>query len=67
MWEKLLELSEDKLSVLAKLMPDVELDNSTDQQGLENALEQIQAQDYFVLDEEVDRFLKLAKKSETEA
>lgn len=67
MWEKLLELSEDKLSVLAKLMPDVELDNSTDLQGLENALEQIQAQDYFVLDEEVERFLKLAKNSETEA
>ena len=67
MWEKLLELSEDKLSVLAKLMPDIELDNSTDQQGLENALEQIQAQDYFVLEEEVECFLKLAKNCETEA
>lgn len=67
MWETLLELSEDKRRVIAKLDPQTEIESNLDTQGLDVALSSIGAEDYFVSSDEAERFLKLAKARKSEA
>lgn len=67
MWETLLEMSEDKRKVIAKLDPQTEIESDLDTQGLETALSSIGAEEYFVSLDEAERFLKLAKACKSEA
>lgn len=67
MWKKLVGLSEDKSQVLAKLPSDLNVSNDFSSKGLEEALSEINASHFFVMEEEVTRFVNYAKDSKGEA
>ncbi|MDN3685204.1 hypothetical protein QW180_22915 [Vibrio sinaloensis] len=47
MWDKFVALSEDGHAVLAKLSPDITVDNNFDTRGLDEALEKVGASNFF--------------------
>ena len=67
MWDKLVTLSDDKQFVIAKLSNEQVLDNDFDTDGLDSALQLIDAKDYFLLQDEVMRFINMAKELKSEA
>ncbi|MEZ8099131.1 DUF342 domain-containing protein [Vibrio bivalvicida] len=67
MWNKFVAFSEDKEQVVAKLSPDITVDNNFDTRGLNEALTAIDADEYKLLEEEVARFINLAKDMKSEA
>ncbi|MCG9596367.1 FapA family protein [Vibrio sp. Isolate25] len=67
MWEKLVSLSDDNQQVIAKLRPDMNIDGRFDSKGVEEALEQIGATDFCILEEEITRFINCAKEGKSEA
>ncbi|WJG24628.1 DUF342 domain-containing protein [Vibrio furnissii] len=66
MWKDLIALSENKKSVMAKLPSDKTVDKSFSAAGLVEALAEIGARKYLVLDSEVTRFVNCAKESKGE-
>ncbi|KGY14365.1 polymerase [Vibrio tubiashii] len=67
MWNKFVAFSEGKDQVIAKLSPDITVDNNFDTRGLDEALAAIGADQLFVLEGEVSRFITLAKEMKSEA
>lgn len=67
MWDKFVALSEDGHAVLAKLSPDITVDNNFDTRGLDEALEKVGASNFYLIEDEVKRFIKLAKETSGEA
>lgn len=67
MWDKFVAFSEDQNQVLAKLTSDIVVDSNFDTRGLDEALVNLKADDYFVLEDEVARFINLAKEMKSEA
>ncbi|WP_070963785.1 DUF342 domain-containing protein [Vibrio sonorensis] len=67
MWKKIVSLSEDNQSVIAKLSPDFNISNSFDSKGLSEVLKSLGAEDFFVIEEEVSRFINLAKEEKGES
>ncbi len=67
MWDKFVALSEDNQSVIAKLSSDITVDNNFDTRGLDEALASIEANDFFVLDDQVAQFINYAKEMKSEA
>ncbi|NOH21724.1 DUF342 domain-containing protein [Vibrio europaeus] len=67
MWNKFVAFSEDKEQVVAKLSPDITVDNNFDTRGLSEALSEIGAGELFVLEDEVTRFINFAKEMKSEA
>ncbi|WCP69391.1 FapA family protein [Vibrio tubiashii] len=67
MWNKFVAFSEDKEQVVAKLSPDITVDNNFDTRGLSDALSEIGAGELLVLDDEVTRFINFAKEMKSEA
>ncbi|MDC5856726.1 DUF342 domain-containing protein [Vibrio europaeus] len=67
MWNKFVAFSEDKEQVVAKLSPDITVDNNFDTRGLSEVLSEIGAGELFVLEDEVTRFINFAKEMKSEA
>ena len=67
MWDKLVTFSDDKQFVIAKLSGEQAPDNDFNTEGLDNALQLIDAKDYFLLQDEVTRFINSAKEMKSEA
>lgn len=67
MWDKLVTFSDDKRFVIAKLSDEQVTDSDFNTEGLENALQLIDAKDYFLLQDEVTRFINSAKEMKSEA
>ncbi|MDC5805530.1 FapA family protein [Vibrio europaeus] len=67
MWNKFVAFSEDKEQVVAKLSPDITVDNNFDTRGLSEALSEIGAGELFVLEDEVTRFINFSKEMKSEA
>ena len=67
MWDKLITFSDDKRFVIAKLSDEQVTDSDFNIEGLENALQLIDAKDYFLLQDEVTRFINSAKEMKSEA
>ena len=67
MWDKLVTFSDDKQFVIAKLSDEQVTDSDFNTEGLENALQSIDAKDYFLLQDEVARFINSAKEMKSEA
>ena len=67
MWDKLITFSDDKQFVIAKLSDEQVTDSDFNKEGLENALQLIDAKDYFLLQDEVTRFINSAKEMKSEA
>ena len=67
MWDKFVALSEDNRAVVATLSPDISVDGNFDTRGLTEALAEIGASELFVLEEDVTRFINLAKETAAEA
>lgn len=67
MWNKFVAFSEDKEQVVAKLSPDITVDNNFDTRGLTEALSEIGAGELFVLEDDVTRFINFAKEMKSEA
>ncbi|MGF1752649.1 FapA family protein [Vibrio makurazakiensis] len=67
MWDSIITLSEDKQEVIAKLPPELVVEQSFDQVGLAEAIVEIDAEDYFLDEEEVLRFVTLAREGRGEA
>ncbi|WP_394126725.1 FapA family protein [Vibrio hepatarius] len=67
MWDKFVAFSEDSRQVIAKLTADIVVDGNFDSRGLDDALTSIGAQDYFLMEGEVLRFINLAKEMKSEA
>ena len=67
MWKDIVSLSDDKQQVIARLPKEMELKRDFDQKGLANVLSDLNVGAYFVLEEEVLRFLSLAKEGKSEA
>jgi len=67
MWDKFVAFSEDNRQVLAKLTPEIVVDGNFDTRGLDEALASIGADKYFVIEEEVIRFINFAKEMKSEA
>lgn len=67
MWDKFVAFSEDSRQVTAKLTADIVVDGNFDTRGLDDALTSIGAQDYFLMEDEVLRFINLAKEMKSEA
>ncbi|OLQ93111.1 polymerase [Vibrio panuliri] len=67
MWKELLVLSDDKKQVIAKLPNDLTLPRDMDFSGLEEAMVPLNADAFFIYEEEVLRFLTLAKEGKSES
>lgn len=67
MWDKLVSLSEDEQGVVAKLLPDISVDGNFDTRGLDAALANIGASDFYLMEEAVNRFIKCAREAKSEA
>ncbi len=67
MWAKFVALTDDKQGVLAKSTPDIQIDDNFSSRGLTEALQNINAEQYFVIEDEVNRFLNYAKEGKSEA
>ncbi|EEX94805.1 hypothetical protein VIOR3934_05584 [Vibrio orientalis CIP 102891 = ATCC 33934] len=67
MWDKFVAFSEDSRQVVAKLTADIVVDGNFDTRGLDDALTSIGGQDYFLMEDEVLRFINLAKEMKSEA
>ncbi|WP_299689893.1 FapA family protein [uncultured Vibrio sp.] len=67
MWENIVTLSEDKQHVIATLPPEFVIDASFDNKTLPSALETLNASNYFLLEDEVLRFVSFAKQDRSEA
>ncbi|KJY81816.1 polymerase [Vibrio galatheae] len=67
MWNKFVAFSDNNEQVIAKLSPDITVDNSFDTRGLSDALTALGAGDLYVLEDEVTRFINLAKDMKSEA
>ena len=67
MWDKLITFSDDKRFVIAKLSDEQVTDSDFNTEDLENALQLIDAKDYFLLQDEVTRFINSAKEMKSEA
>ncbi|SDG82858.1 hypothetical protein SAMN04488136_103127 [Vibrio xiamenensis] len=67
MWAKFVALTDDNQGVIAKLTPDIHIDGNFSDRGLIEALQGIKAEDYFVIEDEVNRFLNCAKEGKSEA
>ncbi|MEZ9358768.1 DUF342 domain-containing protein [Vibrio cyclitrophicus] len=67
MWDNIVTLSEDKQQVVARLPSGVVVDASFDNKPLPSVLETLGASNYFLFEEEVLRFVTLAKKGKGEA
>ena len=67
MWENIIALSEDNKQVVAKLQPSVVVDSNFDQTGLPEALAAIEADGFFFDNDEVLRFITLAKEGKGES
>ena len=67
MWDKLITFSDDKRFVIAKLSDEQVTDSNFNTEDLENALQLIDAKDYFLLQDEVTRFINSAKEMKSEA
>ncbi|MDN3612163.1 DUF342 domain-containing protein [Vibrio ostreicida] len=67
MWKKLVSLSEDNQQVIAKLTPDVNLEGRFDSEGVEDALEALNASNFYLLQDEIVRFVNCAKEGKGEA
>ncbi|MFL7047695.1 DUF342 domain-containing protein, partial [Vibrio cyclitrophicus] len=67
MWDNIVTLSEDKQQVVARLPSGVVVDASFDNKPLPSVLETLGASNYFLFEEEVLRFVTLAKEGKGEA
>ncbi len=67
MWGKFVALTEDNQGVIAKLTPDIQIDGSFSNKGLLEALHKINADNFYVDEDEVNRFLNCAKEGKSEA
>ncbi len=67
MWKEIVSLSDDKKQVIAKLPNEMSLPRDFDYGGLNEALAALEAESYFVYEEEVLRFLTLAKEGKSES
>ena len=67
MWDNIVTLSEDKQQVVACLPPGFTVLASFDDTTLPPTLEALDASNYFLFEEEVSRFVTLAKKGKEEA
>ena len=67
MWDKFVAFSDDNKQVIAKLSPDITVDKNFDNRGLREALSALGADDLFVLEDEVTRFIHCAKEMKSEA
>ena len=66
MWDNIVTLSEDKQQVVARLPSGVVVDASFDNKPLPSVLETLGASNYFLFEEEVLRFVTLAKEGKGE-
>jgi len=67
MWNSFLQLSEDKTQVIAKLPPDIQIDRSFDRSGLDEELKRVGAEGYFLLEDEINRFINYSREMKGEA
>ncbi|GAK86035.1 predicted polymerase [Vibrio ponticus] len=67
MWEEIVALSDDGKQVIAKLPNEMSLPRDMDSGGLNAVLEQLNAHVFFLYEEEVLRFLTLAKEGKSES
>ena len=67
MWKDIVSLSDDKQQVIARLPKNVELKPDFDQNGFTHVLSDLNVSAYFVLEEEVLRFISLAKEGKSES
>lgn len=67
MWNKFVSMSEDSTYVTAKLSPDITVDSNFSTRGLDEALAEISASSFLVLEEEVNKFINCAKEMKGEA
>ncbi|MFA0521797.1 flagellar assembly protein A, partial [Vibrio sp. 10N.222.55.E8] len=67
MWDNIVTLSEDKQQVVARLPSGTVADASFDHRLLSVALDTLGVSDYFLFEEEVLRFVTLAKEGKGEA
>ncbi|NOH95911.1 FapA family protein [Vibrio sp. 99-70-13A1] len=67
MWESIVTLSEDKQKVVAKLQSGFVVDAVFDPKGLPEVLKTLEVTDYFLIEDEVLRFVNLAKEGKGEA
>lgn len=67
MWNKFVSISNDGTYVVAKLSPDINVNTSFDTRGLDEALAEIAASQFYLIEEEVNRFINCAKESKGEA
>lgn len=67
MWDKFVAFSEDNRQVIAKLTPEIVVDNNFDTRGLDDALSAIGADELFLIEDEVLRFINFAKEMKSEA
>ncbi|MFA0284163.1 DUF342 domain-containing protein, partial [Vibrio sp. 10N.222.55.F12] len=67
MWDNIVTLSEDKQQVMACLPTGIVVDASFDNKTLPPTLEALDASNYFLFEEEVLRFVTLAKEGKGEA
>lgn len=67
MWDKFVAFSDNKEQVVAKLSPDITVDNNFDDRGLDDALAALGAAEFKRLDSEVTRFIALAKEMKSES
>lgn len=67
MWDNIVTLSEDKQQVIACLPSGIVVDANFDNKTLSLALEALGASNYFIFEEEVLRFVVLAKEGKGEA
>ncbi|WP_341663554.1 FapA family protein [Vibrio sp.] len=67
MWDKLVSLSEDNQHIIAKLPQDMDLEGKLSDKGVEEALNDIGANDFCLLTDEVNRFVNCANEGKSEA
>lgn len=67
MWKDIVSLSDDQQQVIARLPKEVELKRDFDQNGLTRVLSDLNVGAYFLLEEEVLRFISLAKEGKSES
>lgn len=67
MWKQIVSLSDNNQAVVAKLSPDITVNATFDDSGLAEALGEIGAGDFYVLQDELTRFINFAKDMKGEA
>ncbi|MGY3572399.1 DUF342 domain-containing protein [Vibrio paucivorans] len=61
MWKKFVSLSDDGKQVIARLSPEITVDQSFDTRGLSEAIEELEATHLLLLEDDVNRFVNYAK------